>query len=336
MSTEQTPPKYQVEDREILLSFYQKLFWTRLVGKLPASLPPNAITVFGQCCVLLGAVSAAGAVLGGQPLLYAFSALLLLAYMTADNVDGPHARRTGQCSPLGEFLDHGLDGLASGAILLTAAFVIRLDPLGMVLLAGIGALGFMTVFWEQYRTGVLVIPRVSSLEGTTVVMALSLTAMIANDPAWLHASLTEFNFTSGVLVAALVGYAVAAGAPILRASRKGTSLRELGPILTVGASLCAPVAFGAGGIMPAVAVSVFGADLVGRMILLRHRKIDGALLPANRWLAVAPLAPLAMGVGAPNTWAAVSMLIALGMYGSTLMAGVAHMGGRAQADRLAA
>ena len=40
---------------------------------------------------------------------YIAAALFLTAYVFCDNADGGHARRTGQTSPYGEFLDHGLD-----------------------------------------------------------------------------------------------------------------------------------------------------------------------------------------------------------------------------------
>src|SRR5579884_3754966 len=95
---------YRSVDRALLLGFYQRLFWNRLVEALPAALAPNAITLAGEGCAVLAAVATAGAV-AGHRWLYPLSALLLLAYMTGDNIDGPHARRTGQTSALGEFLD---------------------------------------------------------------------------------------------------------------------------------------------------------------------------------------------------------------------------------------
>ncbi len=65
-------------------------------------------------------------------------------------------------SALGEFLDHGLDGLASCAVLLCTAFALRVDGLALVGLVAFGSLGFGSVFWAQYRTGLLVTPRVSA------------------------------------------------------------------------------------------------------------------------------------------------------------------------------
>ena len=98
----------------------------------------------------------------------------LLTYLTCDNVDGPHARRSGQTSTLGEFLDHGLDGVASGAVLLTSAAILRMDGIWYLLLVLLGAIGFAMPFWEQFRTGVLVIPEISSTEGITTVVVLDL------------------------------------------------------------------------------------------------------------------------------------------------------------------
>lgn len=89
--------------------------------------------------------------------------------LTADNVDGPHARRTGRSSPLGEFLDHGLDGLGVASCLLATAFMLQLDGVMMATLCAMAGLGFTAVFWEQFWTGVSIIPKVSTTEGVTLL-----------------------------------------------------------------------------------------------------------------------------------------------------------------------
>src|SRR5689334_21971129 len=119
-------PEYRSEDRAILLRLYQRLFWNRLLAVLPRSLKPNTITLVAEACAILAAFATAIAV-RERPIFYLASGALLLTYMTADNLDGQHARRTGQSSSLGEFLDHGLDGLSSCAVLLCSAFALRVE-----------------------------------------------------------------------------------------------------------------------------------------------------------------------------------------------------------------
>src|SRR5690348_1168365 len=97
-------PAYKVEDRSILLPFYRRFFVDPLLPYLPAKLNPNTITHVGHLLNLLGAVFLL--VMWpkrGWPFVAAMITLQL--YTWCDNADGAHARRTNQCSPLGEFLD---------------------------------------------------------------------------------------------------------------------------------------------------------------------------------------------------------------------------------------
>src|SRR5260221_5390951 len=98
---------YEVEDRSILLPLYRSLFVTPLLPVLPPRLSPNAITHAGHLCNLAGTlVLLALWPERGWP--YLAAALGLHLYNWCDNADGAHARRTGQTSATGEFLDHGL------------------------------------------------------------------------------------------------------------------------------------------------------------------------------------------------------------------------------------
>jgi len=88
----------------------------------------------------------------GYPGLYYLSALLFFVSLTADNVDGPHARRTGQTSPLGEFLDHRLDGSASASLLLATCLMLRVDGVVMASLCAIAGSGLRSSSsWSHRR-----------------------------------------------------------------------------------------------------------------------------------------------------------------------------------------
>src|SRR4051812_41281198 len=102
---------YKVEDRSYLLPLYKRFCVNPCMRFLPASLNPNTITHLGHLVNLLGtaALIVFSSMYPGTWWPFAIAALGVHLYNWADNADGAHARRTGQTSALGEFLDHGLD-----------------------------------------------------------------------------------------------------------------------------------------------------------------------------------------------------------------------------------
>src|SRR6185295_18165961 len=116
----------------------------------------------------------------GWPFLTAM--VLLQIYMWCDNADGAHARRTNQCSALGEFLDHGLDALNTVYIAYLTAMALGLSPMGWVTIAlvipGAGAV----TYWEQTQTGVFRLGLLNQVESVTVLsFALTMAALFGND-----------------------------------------------------------------------------------------------------------------------------------------------------------
>ncbi|MFO0744306.1 MAG: CDP-alcohol phosphatidyltransferase family protein [Myxococcota bacterium] len=325
---------YRVEDHELLLGFYKKLCWDRLVPRIPASITPNTLTIIGQVLAVLGAV-ACGAATFGYPILYLVSAILFLAYLTFDNIDGPHARRTGQTSPLGEFLDHGLDGMASASLLVATAFMLQLDGMMMALLCAMAAFGFAIVFWEQFRTGLLVIPKVSTTEGVTL-LALCLTAIaIAGEPTWMRFSLSDITPGTILVLAVIIGYLAACVPPIVRAWRKGVRPWELVPVVALVSVQVGFAALGATAVIPAAAAGLIGADVTCRIIVLRHRGASGPVLSPLSWLATVPLviAAAAPNAWTPNGWAGISLAVVVLGYGTILWRGTTELLARAESTR---
>ncbi len=310
---------YTVEDRELLLGVYKKLLWDKLVLKIPERIAPNSITLMGQVCAVIGVVSA-GFAAYVHPLLYGLSALAWLAYLTADNVDGPHARRTGQTSVLGEFLDHGLDGFANGAILLTTCFVLHIEGLWMALFIALGAVGFVVTFWEQYRTGRLVLPELSSTEGVTVVMVLEAIACVFHEPEWLNLDLSGWNFSVGLMSFVLLGYAIAIVQPVWRAKKAGARIFELIYVFAVLGGLVAFVPLGGGALLPSIAMGFFGADVVCRVIRLRHEGLDKCVVANYHWLYVLPALAAAFfpNLWEVDAWAAIAVALTFIAYLRTL------------------
>jgi len=60
--------------------------------------------------------------------IYVIHAICLFLYQTLDALDGKHARRTGNSSPLGELFDHGCDAVSTTMVVLTALSVFQLGP----------------------------------------------------------------------------------------------------------------------------------------------------------------------------------------------------------------
>lgn len=327
---------YRVQDDELLLDFYKKLLWNRIVPRIPAAITPNTLTIVGQICGVLSAI-ATGAAVSGYPIFYLVSAFLLLAYLTFDNIDGAHARRTNQCSPLGEFLDHGLDGVASTAILIVTGFVLTLDSTWFVSLCALGAFGFVALFWEQFRTGLLVIPRFSSTEGLTVLMLYQVLRFFVGNPEWLAFSVD--TITVGTVLVALVfaGY-VGAGIPSMRrAARLGVPSWELLPLFALMAAQVPYAHLGAHTLVPATTVGIIGANVVCRMIVLRHRGEAGPILSLATWLSALPLAVPAFASDAwtPTGWALISLGIVALDYARTVWVGGNDLLGRAREARAA-
>ncbi|MFO0747529.1 MAG: CDP-alcohol phosphatidyltransferase family protein [Myxococcota bacterium] len=323
MSEQKPPAAYKVDDQELLLGFYKKLVWNRLVPRIPASITPNTLTVIGQATAVLAAITCITAATGGYPILYVVTAILLFSYLTFDNIDGAHARRTGQCSQLGEFLDHGLDGMASGAVLIVTAFVLQLDGMMMTLLCGIGALGFTMLFWEQFRTGLLVIPKVSSTEGVTLLIIFLTLLAVAGEPRWLEFSMTSVTPGTIIVLVVLTGYIAACVPPVLRAKKLGVRPWELIPLAAVIGAQVAFTGLGAMAILPSIAAGLIGADVTCRLIILRHRGESGPFLSPSHWLASLPVLVPAFfpGVWTATGWSAISLGMVVLSYGMNLWRG---------------
>lgn len=323
-----SPYTYRVDDQELLLGFYKKLLWDRMVPRIPARVTPNTLTIVGQILAVLSALAAAAAVahngVGGQPVFFIVSAFCMVAYLTFDNIDGAHARRTGQSSVLGEFLDHGLDGVASGSILIVTCLVLHLDGIMMAILCTLGAIGFASLFWEQFRTGILIIPKFSTTEGITVLAIWEIMVAIFGEPEWLHFSVTHITAGTIVIAAVCLAYSVALGPPFVRAAKAGIKGWEMAPFFALSALQVGFAPLGAAGVLPAITVGLMTADLTCRMIILRHRGGGGLLVSYPQYATAIPfvLALALPNVWTPDGWAVLAMAVMVVDYTRNLWRGV--------------
>jgi ubiquinone biosynthesis protein COQ4 len=318
-SVRDVPHAYRVEDASLLLGLYKRVLWDRLTAKLPRALDPNVLTIASQISAVLAAASCAAALAFG-PLFFALSAVCLMSCLTLDNIDGAHARLTGQCSALGEFLDHGLDGLAATSTLVTTCLLLRVEGPLMVVVCALGAVGFATTFWEQFRTGVLRLPRVSPTEGLTLLAAWELCAAVLGDPSWLRFSYERVTAGTIAIAAFVLVHVLAVLAPVVRCARAGVKARELLPLFVAAVLQVAFAVLGAKAIVPAITVGLVAADVTARLLMLRHQGERGPVIPPALYVASLPfvLQLAAPRVWTATGWAAVSLGVVASSYGATL------------------
>ena len=113
------PYKYTVEDRSVLLPYYKKYLWEPALARIPSTTSPNTLSILANLGSLLSFVVLL-AVSPDEPWWFLVPAVGTFAYLCLDNMDGTHARRTQQTSPLGEFIDHWFDSFNTGFLTLGA------------------------------------------------------------------------------------------------------------------------------------------------------------------------------------------------------------------------
>jgi phosphatidylglycerophosphate synthase len=163
---------YQSAQHSILRPHYQRWVWGPLLGRIPSSLSPNALTGISTLCCAASFLLATTA--SSSPAAMGAASFCVFAYLSLDNMDGAHARNTGQSSRLGEFLDHWLDTLNNGFVILGACLAVGLSPFYTLLVLSAGTLAFFAVQLELRYTGVFRMGRVADVEGNTAVSGLYL------------------------------------------------------------------------------------------------------------------------------------------------------------------
>jgi phosphatidylglycerophosphate synthase len=189
---------YKVDDRSILLPYYRRYVVDPFLPLIPAKIHPNSITHAGHLLNLLGTVTLL-AIWPERGWPFATAMLLLQAYMWCDNADGAHARRTNQCSPFGEFLDHGLDQLNTVYIAYLTAMSLGVSPIWWVIIAIIIPGAGAVTYWEQSQTGVFRLGLLNQVESLTVLsITLCVSAAFGND-IWGKVSIGPVTLRAAIL-----------------------------------------------------------------------------------------------------------------------------------------
>lgn len=93
---------------------------------------------------------------------WVWSAIALFTYMTLDAVDGKQARRLKASSPLGEFLDHGLDACMTFFVHMNLTIALGMPPWMAFLFMFEAMTGLFMCIWEQYTTGTFMLGYISA------------------------------------------------------------------------------------------------------------------------------------------------------------------------------
>ena len=305
---------YQSAQDSILRPYYQRWVWDPLLRFVPASISPNALTGLST---LSAAASFLLAALGrSNGLAMVGASLCVFAYLSLDNMDGAHARNTGQSSPLGEFLDHWLDTLNNGFIILGACIAVDLSLFFTLLVLSVGTLAFFAVQLELRHTGVFRMGRVADIEGNTAVSGLYLLVALLGPEffAWAPAQ----GWPS---LAVLLGSGVMAQAAWTFASALWRLETGLADALPMAISLAALLAWGAmpatsPGLEAALLTACFFANPVftSRPILARLRGFSTAKADAIAVaMILAAFGAAIVGLADPATlaWFVSAVLVAM-------------------------
>lgn len=189
---------YTVDDRSILLPYYRRWLVDPFLPLIPASVNPNSITHAGHLFNLMGTVLVIALWPDrGWPLIAAM--VLLQVYMWCDNADGSHARRTNQCSPFGEFLDHGLDQLNTVYIGYLTCMALGVSPIWWVVISLIIPGAGAVTYWEQSQTGVFRLGLLNQVESLTVLSIALTVSAIFGRTFWSEHAIFGVTLQHGML-----------------------------------------------------------------------------------------------------------------------------------------
>ncbi|GIQ85001.1 choline/ethanolamine phosphotransferase [Kipferlia bialata] len=160
-------------------------------------LSPNGVTLMGLCVMTLAQLSfiLSSLIYTGAPSIssgvWFLVAVCMLMYQNCDGVDGVHARRTNTCSCLGQIFDHGIDSLGVTVFITMLLFLIRCDPVGLVLgvpipwpvlIAGTAGSAFVCYQAEEFLCHVLKLDVVSfPVEGILLAAGGCITLSLLHD-----------------------------------------------------------------------------------------------------------------------------------------------------------
>ena len=169
---------YKKRGDSLLFPLFQHYLLTPLVSIIPWSVPANFITLLANLFLYLALYFILDISLAGKANFIAIPALLLL-YLTSKGLDGAQAHKTKTETPLGEFWSHFLGTFENGILLYIMFVFFQVNNVLLFIIALLfNYLAEMARYYEQYKTGWLVIDRIHSLEKVGFAILLMIISLI--------------------------------------------------------------------------------------------------------------------------------------------------------------
>lgn len=174
---------------------------------IPHWVSPNLISVVGGVNCVAASICSVIAARVAIRWFYFVGPTLMFIYVTADAVDGKHARRTEQSTPLGAVVDHGIDAFCAftTGLAVTSTVDWKLSTARMMLAFCMFHLSWFSAQWGELELGSLDQRGITEGEFATMFV-WALPGLVGEDPfRWLlplpHGSL-EFSLLMecGVIV----------------------------------------------------------------------------------------------------------------------------------------
>mmetsp|Transcript_145 Transcript_145/g.249 ORF Transcript_145/g.249 Transcript_145/m.249 type:complete len:387 (+) Transcript_145:70-1230(+) len=172
--------------------------YENIIKWIPKTIAPNVITLSGFLFIIIQVIICAiyAPTMTERDVpswVFATSAICLFCYQTLDNIDGKQARRTKQCSPLGELFDHGVDALTCtlGSISWMTACAQGMTIYSLMILVA-PMVPFIYCTWEEYHVGGLNLGYVNGpIEGLLFVQSGQWICAIGGQD-FVHQTLKDF------------------------------------------------------------------------------------------------------------------------------------------------
>jgi phosphatidylglycerophosphate synthase len=136
-----------------------------LLDYIPASVHPNAISIATHALAwVTTALAIASVSLTGLPRSLALigAGVGMFVSMIGDCLDGMHARRTNQCSKLGEMMDHWLDAAVVPLVTIASTMALQMEPLPLVIVNVTAAMVYHSQLVVYHHTGEFSDPETTS------------------------------------------------------------------------------------------------------------------------------------------------------------------------------
>lgn len=179
-----------------------------LLPRIPARVHPNTISLITHTIAWATAGCAVASVTlpaSLRPLFLLGAGIGTLLSMIGDCLDGMHARRTGQCSKLGEMMDHWLDAIVVPLTIAGIAVALQVPAWALTSLCVTAVMVYQAQLVLYHHTGAFIHPEpASGVEGQfgVAVAYAALAALFCFTPrqvAWLDIAIAIVS-VAGVLV----------------------------------------------------------------------------------------------------------------------------------------